>query len=58
MSTASSLIDRVVSGIDESGEKVSGRVDRVSVLDGSPRLHVGGQTVELSNVSEITAETE
>jgi len=55
MSTASSLIGRTISGLSEANEKVTGRVDRVSVVDGVPKLHVGDQTIKLTNVSEITA---
>ena len=56
MSTASALIDRTITGLAEDGERITGRVDRVSVTDGKPKLHVGEQTVELTNVSEIAAE--
>lgn len=58
MTTASSLLDRVIVGLTDDGHRVNGTVDRVSVVDGKPRLHVGEHDVDLDNVSEITAERE
>lgn len=57
VATASGLIGRMVEGLTDGGDRVSGRVDRVSVTDGKPMLHIGEQSIGLSNVSEITAET-
>jgi len=58
MSTASSMIGQMIKGLSEEGETVTGRVDRVSVVDGEPKLLVGNQTIKLTNVSQITSETE
>jgi flagellar basal-body rod modification protein FlgD len=56
MTTASGLIGRMVEGLTDDGTRVSGRVDRVSVADGKPMLHIGQQSISLSNVGEIKAE--
>ncbi len=51
--TASSLLGKTVSGLDDSSAAVTGRVDRVSIEDGVTKLHVGESVVSLKNVSEI-----
>jgi flagellar basal-body rod modification protein FlgD len=58
MSTASALIDRTITGLTDDGETITGRVDRVSVAEGKPKLHVGDDAVALTNVSEIVAKDE
>jgi flagellar basal-body rod modification protein FlgD len=56
--TASNLLGRTVVGLSDSSEIVTGRVDRVSIEDGTPRLHIGEHSVALKNVSEILPEGE
>ncbi len=56
MATASNLLGRTISGLDDQSNRVQGKVDRVSVADGAARLHVGDQTVPLKNVAEILPE--
>ncbi len=56
VNTASAMIGRHVEGLTDDGSRVSGRVDRVSVTDGKPVLHVGEQSISLTNVGEILAE--
>lgn len=56
MSTASSLIGRWIDALADDGTRLSGQVERVSVVDGKPKLHVGAYEVDLENVSEILAE--
>ncbi len=53
LSSASSLIGKKISGLDADSKKVEGKVDRVTVADGVPKLHVGAKTVSLKNVGEI-----
>jgi flagellar basal-body rod modification protein FlgD len=53
VSTASSLIDRQVKALTDGGETVTGKVDRVSIVDNQVNLHIGDSTVSLSNVGEI-----
>ena len=44
-----------ISQIREVGatDKLTDRVDKVTVVNGSPRLHIGSNEIELSNVREI-----
>jgi flagellar basal-body rod modification protein FlgD len=56
MSTASSLLGRTISGLDDASNKVTGKVDRVSVTEGEARLHVGNSTISLKNIGEILPE--
>lgn len=53
LTTAGSLIGRSIVAMVEDGAAVTGRVDRVSIVDGMPKLNVDGHVVELKNVSEI-----
>lgn len=53
MATASSLIGQYITALTVDGEKVSGQVDRVSVVDGQPKLMVGDYEVDLDNIGEI-----
>ena len=50
---ASNLLERTIVGLNQQSERVTGRVDRVSIEDGRPKLHVGDHTVDLNNVAEI-----
>jgi flagellar basal-body rod modification protein FlgD len=53
LSNASSLLGKTIKGLTDDNKQVSGTVERVTVTDGVPKLHVGEDTVDLSNVSEI-----
>lgn len=53
LSSASSLLGKSIKGLTDDAKQVSGTVDRVSVTDGVPKLHVGDATIDLSNISEI-----
>ncbi len=50
---ATSLIGQQISGLDDSGNTAQGVVSQVSIVDGSPKLQVGTQTVSLNNVTGI-----
>jgi flagellar basal-body rod modification protein FlgD len=56
VATASNLLGRVISGLTEKSERITGAVDKVSIADGDIKLHIGEQTVSLNNVSEIQPE--
>jgi flagellar basal-body rod modification protein FlgD len=56
MSTASSLIGQYVEALTNDGNRVAGRVERISIVDGEPVLHVDGHEVSLENVDQILAE--
>jgi flagellar basal-body rod modification protein FlgD len=53
LSTASVLIGKQIKGLDDKNQQIEGVVDRVSIKDSKPTLHVGEKTVSLSNVSDI-----
>jgi flagellar basal-body rod modification protein FlgD len=53
LSSAASMIGKTITGLDADAKKITGKVDRVTVADGVPKLHVGAKTVTLSNVGEI-----
>ena len=55
ISTASWMIGQTISGLDDSGNQVSGAVERVTIADGTPKLQVGGKSVSLNNVSSLEA---
>jgi flagellar basal-body rod modification protein FlgD len=53
LASASSLIGRTVSGLSEKNTEVNGKVDRVTVVAGVPKLHVGEDTIKLSSIRDI-----
>jgi len=58
LSTASSLINRTITGLTQDSDKITGVVDRVSIEDERTILHIGDQRIELKNVAEILPEEE
>lgn len=58
LNTASTLIDRTVNGLDDTGKEVTGKVTGVSMNGGSPKLHIGDQIVSLQNVRKILNEAD
>ena len=56
LNTAASMIDRTISGLDDAAKEVKGKVTGVTIESGAAKLHVGDQTVSLSNVREILPE--
>lgn len=57
LASASSLIGKNISGLSDKSAQVNGKVDRVSVVDGVPKLHIGSDVVSLSNIREIVPAT-
>jgi len=58
LNSASSMIGkkvRALAGQGGEGEEVAGVVDRVSVADGKPLLHIGDKSFALDRVREIVA---
>ena len=53
LSTASGLLNRTITGLDANNQNVTGVVDRVTIEDGNPILHIGDQQIQLKNVTEI-----
>ena len=50
---ATSLIGKTIDGIDDSGNPASGVVQKVSIVNNTPKLYVGAQTVSLNNVADV-----
>lgn len=57
LASASNLLGRTITGLSDMNTQVNGKVDRVTVADGVPKLHVGPDTVDLKNVREIVPTT-
>lgn len=62
ISTASGLIGKQVDALDDEGNAVKGKVDRVTVTTDQAdenrrevRVHIGNQVVQLKNVREIVS---
>ena len=53
LTTASGLIGKQVSGTLDDGSETNGRVERVTMEQGSVRLWVDGNAISLDSVSEI-----
>jgi flagellar basal-body rod modification protein FlgD len=55
VSTAGSLLGRTITGLTDgdNAEKVTGKVDKVTIADGTAKLQVGDKTISLKNVAEI-----
>ena len=53
VSSATNLIGKHVRALDDAGKEVIGAVDRVTISDGTPKVHIGDKEVSLKNVGEI-----
>ena len=53
MTSGSVLLNQTITGLNASGTSITGKVDKVSVADSKVQLHIGNDTVDLTNVSEI-----
>ena len=53
LASASSLIGKTIDGLADDQSDVKGKVDRVTVVDGVPKLHIGAASLDLTNVREI-----
>ncbi len=54
LAAASSLLQKNVKGLTDSGETITGVVGSVTINDSAVTLNVGDQSISLKNVSEIT----
>ncbi len=57
LSTASSLIGQRVTGVDTSGDTVSGKVDKVKIENGEAILYIGNARVKVGNITAINETT-
>jgi flagellar basal-body rod modification protein FlgD len=55
LASASSLIGKTITGLSDENTSVNGMVDRVTVVDGVPKLHIGADKVDLKNLREIVS---
>ena len=55
---ATALIGKEIRGVTDTGFEITGTVDRVTIENGVPRLHVGEDTVDMKNVKEILSRKE
>ena len=53
LSTASSLIGKTVSGVNTLDEKVTGKVEKVTIENGMAKLFVGSSIINVGNVTGI-----
>ena len=53
VASATNLIGKYVRALDDAGKEVLGQVDRVTISDGAPKVHIGDKEVRLKNVGEI-----
>ena len=53
MMSGSVLMNQTITGLTDQGNRISGVVDKVSIDSGTVILHIGNDTVQLKNVSEI-----
>ncbi len=58
VSTAAALLGRTVSALSDDAEWIKGEVEKISIEDGIPKLHIGSDVVDLKNVSEILPQEE
>jgi flagellar basal-body rod modification protein FlgD len=58
LASASNLMGRTITGLSDNNTQVNGVVERVTVVDGVPKLHVGLDKVDLKNVREIVPTAE
>lgn len=56
LTAAGSMLGQVIRGLAEDDSYVVGKVDRVSISDGTPTLHIGQSQIALKNVTEILSD--
>lgn len=55
LSAASAMVGMTVQGLADDGSNASGKVDSVTISNGTAKLNIGQQTVSLTNVQQITS---
>ncbi len=56
LASAVALLGKLIVGLSDAGQKVTGVVERVSMAEGKVKLHVGESTVSLKNIEQIMSE--
>jgi len=57
VASATSLIGKYVTALNDNNQNVAGVVERISITDGVPKLHVGANQIKLSGIREILDST-
>ena len=55
LTSATSMIGKTIEALSDDAQTVRGVVDKISVTDGEPRLHIGDKSIRLNNVSQVLA---
>jgi flagellar basal-body rod modification protein FlgD len=53
MTSAGVLLNQTITGLNAKSDSVTGKVDSVSIAGGKVQLHVGTETIDLKNVSQV-----
>jgi flagellar basal-body rod modification protein FlgD len=53
LSTASSLIGKKITGVDQSDNQVTGTVDKITIEDGLTTLHIGSSKITVDSINSI-----
>jgi len=53
LSTASSLIGKMVTGVNTLNQSVTGKVEKVTIENGEAKLYVGSSIINVGNVTAI-----
>ena len=56
LSSATTMIGQQIDALTDSGETVNGIVDKVTVSNGDPRLHIGETSIKLTNCLLYTSD--
>jgi len=56
VATAGNLLGTTVKALTDTGERIAGAVDRVSIAEGVVRVHIGGHSAKLENIAEVLPE--
>ncbi|MBX3414585.1 MAG: flagellar biosynthesis protein FlgD [Pirellulales bacterium] len=54
--SASTMINREITGLAESGKEIAGRVESVTIENSKPMLHIGSERIPLTNIRSIQPE--
>jgi flagellar basal-body rod modification protein FlgD len=55
LTSATSMIGKTIEALSDDAQTVRGIVDKVTMTEGEPRLHIGDQSIRLTNVSQVLA---
>ncbi|MDR0869175.1 MAG: hypothetical protein LBN39_00120 [Planctomycetaceae bacterium] len=53
LTTASGLIGKTVTGVNSLGSEITGKIDKITIEDGVPKLHIGSSLVEIANITAV-----